>query len=66
MVHHIFKHAAKGLGNFYATNPHKAVVHGVVAVRIGAIAWTQAHHVAKHSAKFMVKAATKGFKLFSS
>jgi pantothenate kinase len=66
MIHHIFKHAAKGLEKFYAANPHKAVVHGVVAVKIGSMAWTQAHHVAKHSASFMAKAAAKGFKLFSS
>jgi dihydroorotate dehydrogenase len=66
MIHRIVKHTAKSLGKFYAANPHKAVAHGAAAVQIGTIAWTQGHHIAKHTAKFMAKAAVKGFNLFRS
>lgn len=66
MIHHILKHTAKGIGKFYAANPHKAVAHGTAAVQIGTMAWTQGHHIAKHTAKFMAKAAVKGFNLFRS
>jgi hypothetical protein len=60
------KHTAKGLGKFYAANPHKAVAHGAAAVQIGTMVWTHGHHVAKHTAAFMAKAAAKGFNLFRS
>jgi len=69
MFHHLFKHtkhATKHIGNYYASNPHKAHEHTQHAVRIGSLAWTQRHTVAKHTANFLQKAASKGFSLFRS
>jgi hypothetical protein len=66
MIHHAFKHAAKRVAKYYGANPHKAVSHGSNAVQIGSMAWTHGHKVATHSAKFLAKAASKGFSLFNS
>ena len=66
---------------YYARNPHKIVDHGSTAVsyggmaaksagkaavHIGKLSWTHGPKVAKHTTKFMAKAALRGFKLFSS
>ena len=64
MIHHFFKHAAKHAGKFYATNPHKVAPHAAAAVQVGTMAWAHGHRVAKHTAKFMAKAASNGFNLF--
>ena len=66
MIHHLFKHAAKRAGKFYATNPHKVVPHATAAVQVGSMAWTHGPRVANHTAKFMAKAAVSGFNLFRS
>jgi hypothetical protein len=66
MIHHLFKHATKHAGKFYTANPHKAVKHAAGAVQIGSMAWTHGPRVAKHTAKFMMKAASRGFNLFRS
>jgi hypothetical protein len=66
MIHHILKHAAKHAGKFYAANPHKVAPHTAAAVQVGSMAWTHGPRVAKHTATFMAKAASKGFNLFRS
>jgi hypothetical protein len=65
MFHNLFKHT-KHISNYYANNPHKAHEHTQHAVRIGSLAWTQRHTVAKHTTKFLQKAASKSFSLFRS
>jgi hypothetical protein len=66
MIRHGLKHVAKKVGLFYAANPHKIVHHGITAVQIGSLAWMHSQKAAKHSVKFMAKAASKGFTLFRS
>ena len=61
---HLFRHAIKGAVNYYSKNPHHVAPHAAAAVQIGAMAWTHGHKVAHHTAKFMGKAALKGFNLF--
>ena len=66
MIHHLFKHATKHVSSFYKANPHKAVKHAAGAVQIGSMAWTHGPRAAKHTARFMAKAASKTFNLFRS
>ena len=74
MLHHLYKHVArpalghavKQVGRFYAANPHKAVAHAASAVQISSMAWTHGAKAAKHTSKFMLKAASRGFNLFRS
>jgi len=66
MIHHLLRHGVKHAAKFYATNPNAAVQHGSAGVQIGKMVWTHGPKVAKHTAKFMVKAASRGFSLFRS
>ena len=62
-MRHLVKHAVK----YYSRNPHKAVAHAVVAhkaaVHIGKMVWMHGPRVAKHTTRFMQKAALKGLTL---
>ena len=68
------------LAGYYVRNPHKIIDHGQAVIsyggmagkaaitggmHIGKMAWTHGPTVAKHAAKFMSKAAIRGFKLFT-
>jgi hypothetical protein len=59
----VLKHGAR-LGGRAAL--HTAKFGGRAAVHIGKLTWTHGPRLAKHTTKFMVKAALKTFRLFKS